>query len=148
MAILYSLPSLTDDGTLETVEWLLSRVGDPDSVVVVSVTPGWKPTTKREVGAFYPAGRDRAVVVRGDTYGVEGPLAVHVLDAAAYDAVKALLLADDTLLLRSSQGQAWWLAVTGDVTEQPMRAAPSVVEPWPLRFAFTLATTVVEVEEP
>ena len=148
MAILYSLPSATDDGTLETVEWWLSIVGDPDSAVLVSVPPGWEPSTHREVGVFFPAGRDRAVVVRGDTYGVQGVLPIRVLDEATDELVMAALLADATLLLRSSMGRSWYLAVTGDVTEKQMRAQPDPGEPWPLRWAFERTAPVVEVEEP
>lgn len=153
MAELLSDGSAPADGTLETGDWWLSIVGDPDSLVPASVPPGWEPSTHREVGVFYPVGGDpddvhRAVVVRGDTYGIVTTLAAQALDQATYDLVRAALLADATLLLRSSMGQQWYLAVTGDVTEHQLRAQPTPGEPWPLRWAFTLDAPVVEVQEP
>lgn len=152
MATISSPASATDSGELAADVWDLSDPNDPATRHDVAVAPGWAPAQHRNVGVFYPVddddGEARAVAVYGDQYGVESQLALRVLSEADYDAVKALLQSDVTLLLRSPWGQLFYIAVTTGVAETPMRAEPDAAEDFPLRHAHTLTATVVEVARP
>lgn len=154
MATIYSEASDEETVTLEATTWRLSRPLVEGTGRPVALPPGWAPTTKQDVGVFYPKGQTedasptKAVVVWGEQYGIETPFTARTLDRADFDAVKEMLLARETLLLQSIWGDTWYLAPAGDVTEAAMRAAPTSDEAWPLRHAFTLTCPMVEVEAP
>lgn len=138
------------DATLAVNDWWLTDPTVEGSGLAVSVHRNWKPTTRQEAGVFYPEGSEdqRAIVVHGDSYGIESGLALWTLDRATFDAVKALLLSKVTLLLRNPWGDAYYLAVTSGVSEDPEVAAAIDGEPWPIRHAHALSCNVVEVAAP
>lgn len=141
---LYSSPSAEDDATLTGSDWRLAVVGTAGMVVSVAE---WAPDTVQKRGVFYPKDRDRALVVRGATYGKVGTLKINVLSEDDYDAVMDMLTGDDDLLLRSPLGRSWFISTTGDVSEAMLRAAPTEDDgDYPLRFAFTLSVPFVEIE--
>lgn len=138
---------------LEVDDWWLSDPLDATTPLIVGVAAGWRPETEREAGVFYPKGDTttdarRAIVVWGETYGIKSDLALWALDRSTFDAVKALLLSERVLLLRNPWGDRYYLAVSGNVSEDPLRAAPNADEPYRVRHAHRLSCPVVEVAQP
>jgi len=140
----YSDYSSIESTYLDVRTWWLKDPDDPTVNMPVSVIQ-WSPKRPVRAGTFYPRGRTTAVVSAGAIYGAEGTLVIRVLNRADYLALCSLLTAKKALLLQSVLPQQWLIRINGDIQDSFVKATPDDSETTPVRFAYEVSASAVEV---
>ncbi len=117
-------------GVLTGATWALGIPGNALAQMEVDVVPPLSFNRNVESFVGQPAGASLPIVVRdGGVRGRAGSVKVRVIDTDAVDLLRYLVEYDGTLLLRDPFGDAWYLAINENITEELLHASKTLSEP-------------------
>lgn len=142
-----SSSATSSDSVNYATEWWMRCLDTAECDTAIPVTSHMRSFGAGMVGtAFEPEGRDKPVVVHGRRpSGSRFSLEILSKSKADYEDVMFILGEKETLIVQDVLGHVWYLKVTGEVTAEQIRAAPTSDELSPVRHLYQLKCEVTEV---
>lgn len=133
--------------TLPATQWLLKDPLTPANNMTVKVI-GIKDDEQKPITTAMPIGADKAVVTHTGVKSSIVDVTFRTLDQTTFDKLRALLRSGRTLLLQGVLGRQWYVQPGDKMSYEILKASPSVGETFPIRHAYEISVTMIEVEAP